>query len=136
MMDSLFNSTAIPVTEQLASFAQARHQVLAGNLANIDTPGYKTRDLSAPLFQQKLKQALAERDKPSMSNGDGPIHRQLNSLDQVRRELSHILFHDDSNVGVEQQVTEIAKNQLQHNVAMTIMSNQFRLLQSAISERA
>jgi hypothetical protein len=30
----------------------------------------------------------------------------------------------------------VAKNELQHNMAISIMSSQFRLLQAAISERA
>ena len=40
-----------PVLEQVVNFTEARHGVLAGNIANLDTPGYKTRDLSPELFQ-------------------------------------------------------------------------------------
>ena len=54
---------------------------------------------------------------------------------QVRDSLKDILYHDDSNVGMEKQVTEISKNQALHNLAITIMTSQYRLLQSAISER-
>ncbi len=49
--------------------------------------------------------------------------------------METIQFLDDSNVGIEQQVTEIAKNQFLHNMAISIMNSQFRLLQVAISER-
>lgn len=55
MLPSMLNNTTLPVLEQAVSFAQARHGVLAGNIANIDTPGYKTRDLSPDLFQESLK---------------------------------------------------------------------------------
>ena len=34
------------------AFTEARHSVLAGNVANLDTPGYKTRDLSVETFQK------------------------------------------------------------------------------------
>ena len=54
---------------------------------------------------------------------------------EVVREPKTILYHDESNVGVEFQVTEMVKNQMQHNLALSIMNNQFRLLQTAISER-
>jgi flagellar basal-body rod protein FlgB len=50
--------------------------------------------------------------------------------------MQSILMHDDSNVGLEQQVAAISKNQMQHNLALTIMNAQFRQLQTAISERA
>ena len=42
----------MPVLEQVVNFTEARHGVLAGNIANLDTPGYKTRDLSPALFQE------------------------------------------------------------------------------------
>ena len=65
MMPSLFNSSTLPVLEQVVNFSQARHGVLAGNIANLDTPGYKTRDLSPELFQQNLKQAIERSHSPS-----------------------------------------------------------------------
>ena len=48
--------------------------------------------------------------------------------------MKTILFHDGSDVGVEQQVLEISKNQFMHNLAVTIMTHQFHLLQSAVRE--
>ena len=39
------------------------------------------------------------------------------------------------NVDMESQVTEMVKNQIQHNMAMAILTDQFRLLQTAISEK-
>ena len=47
-----------------------------------------------------------------------------------------ILRHDGDNVGMEYQVSEMVKNQLQHNMALSIMISQFSLLQAAISEKA
>ena len=54
---------------------------------------------------------------------------------QVRESLKSIQFLDGSDVGIEQQVTEVAKNQFLHNLSVSIMNSQFRLLQTAISER-
>jgi len=58
MLSSLFQSSSLPVLEQVVNFTEARHGVLAGNIANLDTPGYKTRDLSPETFQQQLKEAI------------------------------------------------------------------------------
>ena len=46
-----------------------------------------------------------------------------------------ILRHDGGDVSLESQVTEMVKNQMQHNLAISIVQNQYHLLQSAISER-
>jgi flagellar basal-body rod protein FlgB len=126
------------VLEQLVNYSQARHNVLAGNIANLDTPGYQVRDLSPRLFQERLREALDRRDQPSAIDklghfGDGEV---AGTLDRVAENLQGILRHDDGNVSMESQVTEMAKNQMQHNLALTIMASQFRLLQAAISERA
>jgi flagellar basal body rod protein FlgB len=64
-----------------------------------------------------------------------PGFGQEPNLADVARESRTILRHDDVNVDIEQQVAEMAKNQLQHNLALTIMTAQFRLLNVAISER-
>jgi flagellar basal-body rod protein FlgB len=144
MLSSLFDSSAIPVLEQVVSFTQARHGVLAGNIANMDTPGYRTRDLSPDAFQENLKEALeASKRRPAsqsesdfVSPGHLRPHRESADFSKVRDSIKSILYHDDSDVSLERQVAEISKNQAQHNLALTIMNAQFRLLRAAITERA
>ncbi|MHB1035601.1 MAG: flagellar basal body rod protein FlgB [Pirellulales bacterium] len=142
MFPSLFESTTIPVLEQVVGFAQARHGVLASNIANMDTPGYRVRDLSPEKFQARLKQALtaAERRAAAPPGEAGftaeAAGSRRDSLDEVGKSLEGILYHDQSNDSIEKQVTEMTKNQMQHNLALSIMTSQFRLLQAAISERA
>lgn len=136
MINSLFDNTTIPILSETTNFAQARHNVLAGNLANLDVPGYKVRDLSTETFQERLAEAIQvhhERHEPYSSglvttDSQDPMRR-------VRDSLTSIVRHDDVNVGVEQQVMEISKNQFLHNLAITVMGSQFRLLQAIISER-
>ena len=54
---------------------------------------------------------------------------------RVRESLKDVLYHDQTNVSLEHQVNEVSKNQLMHSMAITVMTSQFRLLQTAISER-
>ena len=135
MIDALFQSTTIPAMEQVVNFTEARHNVLAGNVANVDTPGYQARDISVEDFQTRLKEALDARrgESQSASEAYGPPGRRLA---EVADNPKTILHHDQSKVGMEFQVTEMVKNQLHHNTALAIMTSQFRLLQAAISERA
>src|SRR5487761_160720 len=122
MLSNLFKSTTIPVLEQVVNFAQMRHQVLAGNIANLDTPGYRTRDLSSDKFQADLRQAIDSRDERQAA-AFAPQADELNPFAPVKAGLEGILRHDDDNVGLEQQLMEMAKNQMQHNLAMTILNN-------------
>ena len=149
MLSSMFQSSTIPVLEQVVNFTEARHGVLAGNIANLDTPGYKTRDLSPALFQERLEGS----DRNPQPTGSTDVRRAIvrpnigrqrrsnmrpsswPRFSKVEDSMKSILRHDDDDVSMEQQVNEIVKNQQQHNLAISIMSAQFRLLRAAITER-
>jgi len=148
MLSSLFQSSTIPVLEKIVNFTEARHGVLAGNIANLDTPGYRTRDLSPALFQAQLKDAIETRHQPVRRNYDSDPFgvtsaysaqrredRELAAFQKVEDSTKNILRHDEGDVSMEQQISEIVKNQQQHNLAISIMSAQFRLLKAAITER-
>lgn len=133
-MLNIFNQTALPALEQSAIFAQRRHSVLAGNMANIDTPGYQARDLSTEDFQTALSEAIeaTRHPSPGYSSGDAA---DIDPMEGPRRAMENLLYHDGSEVNLERQVTEIAKNQNLHNTAIALMKNQFETLRVAISER-
>jgi flagellar basal-body rod protein FlgB len=169
MFQGIFRSTTIPVLEQLVQFTQARHEVLAGNIANLGTPGYAARDLSVADFQVRLQDAIEARRQPpgampTLAPGAMPTlavgmsgaspgqpgampgamptlavgtsgAEQPDPVAEVAKDPRSILFHDQSDNAAELQVTEMVKNQLQHNTAMAILGSQFRLLQTVISER-
>jgi flagellar basal-body rod protein FlgB len=147
MLSSLFQSSTIPVLEKVVNFTEARHGVLAGNIANLDTPGYRTRDLSPALFQDRLKEAIdARHEPPTRAYESNPFEaptykpdrhaqRELKAFRKVEDAMKTILRHDEADVSMEQQINEIVKNQQQHNLAINIMSAQFRLLRAAITER-
>jgi flagellar basal-body rod protein FlgB len=133
----MFDASTIPMLQEVIGFTQARHEILAGNIANIDTPGYRTRDLNEEVFHDKLKKALVTKDQSKhgvLSPGLSQV-KQGDAMREVRDSMKSILYHDDSNVSLEHQVTQISKNQSMHNLAISIMNSQFRLLEAAISER-
>jgi flagellar basal-body rod protein FlgB len=162
MLSDLFASTKIPVLGEVLNFTQARQGVLAGNIANVNTPGYRTRDLSPAAFQEQLKTAISESRSRRLSRQELPLAGVVSPglqspglaspglapsgalrgaddasdpIRQVSASLENILYHDDTNIDLEKQVAEISKNQLLHNFALTVMTDQFQLLESAISER-
>lgn len=136
MLPSLFGSTTIPVLAEVLNFAQSRHSVLAGNVANVNTPGYRVRDLNEVAFQQKLKEAIRAAGAKPQGISPGIAHSQPgDEMREVRESLENLVYHDNTNIDLEKQVTEITKNQIMHNFALTIMNDQFKLLQTAISER-
>src|SRR5437016_11118198 len=99
MLPNLFSSTTIPALAEVLNFAQARHTVLAGNIANVNTPGYRLRDLSQTEFQQRLKEAIATSRAAAEPLSPGVAYSEPGDpMRQVRSSLENIVYHDDTNV--------------------------------------
>jgi flagellar basal-body rod protein FlgB len=136
MFTGMFESTTIPVLQEVVGFTQARHNVLAGNIANLNVPGYKIRDLSVTDFQSRLHEAIEDRNHPSIYQSPGETgYHHSEPLAEVAKNTKTVMRHDENNVGMEQQSAEVMKNQLQHNMALALMVQQFQQLGLAISGR-
>ncbi len=137
MNPTIFSSTTIPILEKVVGFTEARHNVLAGNIANLDTPGYRAQDLSPVRFQNQLKEALeARREHAAELASSGSPGDDEDPLAAMHEPMKDFLYHDGSDNDLERQVAELTKNQMQYNLAVTLMTNQFKLLEAAISEQA
>jgi flagellar basal-body rod protein FlgB len=135
-LDSMFSGTTIPALQETVRFAEARHRLLAGNIANLDTPGYQVRDLSPERFQELLGKAIESSKRGESSAGvsyDGSDEQD--PIRRVRDQMKAILRHDGSDVGLEPQILQVAKNQSLHSLSIALLRKQFALLQTAISER-
>lgn len=152
MLQPLLNSTTLPLLKQVAKFAERRQDVLAGNVANMDTPGYRMRDLPVARFQQALETAISRRQpvvSPGLvvselqSPGNPGSTRGLTedlfpeSLFSAESPLAqdHITFQDANNRSVEHQFLEMTRNSLMQQFALEVMRSQFDQLQTVISER-
>ncbi|QDV27623.1 flagellar basal body rod protein FlgB [Aureliella helgolandensis] len=136
MWDSWLSNSTLPALEQSATFAQKRHMLLAGNIANLDTPGYQTRDISIEDFHASLREAIESKHAPEVYRSPGSNAVLPDQMEKVRDVTKQILYHDGSDVSVEEQVTEISKNQAMHNMSIALMRSQLRTLQAAIRESA
>ncbi len=133
-MFEIFSTSTIPALERTLAFAQRRHELLAGNVANLDTPGYRARDLDVADFQNALAESI-DRAGETYTQSLLPVTRD-DLYSGPRAATEQVVFHDGSDVSLEHQVTELAKNQHLHSLAAATMRSQFDLLKAAITERA
>ena len=141
MLQPLFDQSTLPLLEKMAVFGERRQQVLAGNIANIDTPNYKVRDLPVAEFERALQQAVARRTRPA-SLGDAPASPSTAAEEfpadlfrAVESPNAHITFQDGANRNIEQEVMEMTKNSMRQTYAIELMTAQMNLLQAVIAER-
>lgn len=143
MLDGLTNSGAMPVLERMLQFTSARQSMLTHNIANIDTPYFRPRDLDPKGFQAQLGKAVdRRRTRPDPLGGA----LELGDTDDLRfREDGidvrpatldqNVMFHDRNNRDLERIMQSLAENTLAHNVAADFLKSEFDLLKMAIRER-
>ncbi len=139
-IDQLIGQTSVPVLEQLMSFTAARHELLVDNIANLDTPGFRVRDLSVSDFQRAMTKAIRQRDRTGgrlVLSGEqvrtGPDGRLLARPGPA--EGHDLLFHDQANRQVEREMSALAENTLTYNLAAELLRRQFESLKTAIRQR-
>ncbi|HEX4796936.1 MAG TPA: hypothetical protein VH370_24305 [Humisphaera sp.] len=130
MFERLLNQTNAPVLERMLKFTAARQKLLAENVVNVSTPGYRQKDLSLEKFQGMLRERVEQRDH----NGLGST-----SFDDLEAQLENpqrgMLFHDGANRSMEQLMTDQAKNALMHNFVIELLRKQFQTMEMALKDR-
>ncbi len=137
--ESLINRGTLPALERMVAFTQARHEMLAENIANIDTPGYRTKQLDARAFQRTLKEALDRRDgdhkSPFKMRGNRQFRQGSDGSLAVTPTLEppeNVLFHDGTNARLERQMTDLAENAMMHQFATQMLKGRYDGMITAI----
>ena len=129
-IERLLNQGNAPLLAQAVRFSAQRHKLLAEDIANVSTPGYRQKDLSVDRFRAMLRERLAER------NGAPP---GSTAFDDVQVDVEHppggIVFHDRNNRSMEQLMTDTASNALYHNMMLEMLRKQYGSIEAALKER-
>lgn len=127
MTDGNMINTAM--TDGLGRFLDvdvARYKLIATNLANIDTPGYHTRDLD---FRAELRRAAEEE----MSGSDAGEFRGA-AFHPVSHTVHGLMERPDGNdVSVERESLLLAETQMKFNLGVQLLKDQFHLIATAIN---
>jgi flagellar basal-body rod protein FlgB len=129
-IERMMNQTNAPLVERVLDFASARHRLIAENMANIDTPGYRQKDLSTAKFFSMLRDRAAVRAQAA----PGTVGFEDVPSD-VENPAAGILFHDGNNRSMEQLASEQAKNGLLYTMAIEILRKQYSQMEMALKER-
>lgn len=124
MMEGLYSRGSIGALDSLLSFAGARHRVIAGNIAHVDTAGYKARDLSTADFEASLAKAF--RGRGPWPSGEAA---SMEATD------AGMLKADGNNVDLDIEMGRMVKNQSLYTTAAALLAQQFAQLRSALAER-
>lgn len=112
-----------------------RHQLIASNVANADTPNYKARDID---FKKAMSNAMTNSKPNSLGvNRTNNRHlegRPVNPLEQryeYRRNVQPSI--DGNTVEIDSETANATDNSVHYNAAFTILNDQIKGMRSAIS---
>jgi flagellar basal-body rod protein FlgB len=108
MLDPLSSSL-----ERYMDLLSARQKLVASNIANADTPGYKTRDID---FQSEFQNAI-DPTRPIIANVSGLKTK-----------------NDGNNVNLDRESRLLSENDLRFSIATNLFRSRVKSLRSAIEE--
>ena len=115
---SIMNTSQLSLIEKFLDLATSRQSLLVSNIANVDTPGYRTQDMD---FHGEMVRALS-RDPGS------PV------IAMVRDVPGLLSRPDGNNVSVDREGLLLAELQLKYQAATQAMRSEFALIRSVVSD--
>lgn len=111
--------------------AALAQRVISSNIANIGTPGYQCLGVS---FEQALQKAVRKGKMPLVRTDP----RHLPDPDYISKLVPKVVTIEDgywngiNNVNIDQEMTNLAKNQLDFDMASKLLAGRFNGLKTAI----
>ncbi len=100
--------------DRYMTLLSARQKVVASNIANADTPGYKTKDID---FQAEFKSAMMQLSPT------GPTGTEVAGL-RVR--------NDGNNVNLDRESRLLSENTMRFNIAANLLRSEIKGIKAAI----
>jgi len=114
---------------------QERQRLLAENVANADTPGYRPRDLAPLDFGRQLQQASGQLQLALTAPGHLTGAAGAGSSFGVEGAGKYDVKPMGNAVNLEDQMMKVAANQMDHQAAISLYARSMGLLKTAIGKR-
>ena len=125
MIDHVLGQQNYQLAKQLLDAASMRHEALAANIANLETPGFKRLDLS-PDFAQRLEKLAAS----------GPTNEPIQLRPTVVQDPNARAVRPDGNsVELDRELIEMSRNTLEYDFLTQFASDSLKRLRTAITGR-
>ena len=135
---SIHISRTATLLKDALNYRSMRQDMIASNIANADTPGYKPRDIS---FEQALvakKAALLKSDKDQlqMAVTDSSHMKPKSETSSYKPTLffrdGHMARNDGNSVDIDVETTEMSKNSIMYNAVIGAMKKDGAIFRSVI----
>ena len=127
MINPIFQTDNYQLARKLLDAAVVRHEAIATNIANAETPGFRRLDV-APDFAVQLKAQMAGGEFARTADGLRPQLAEDRGARSVRP--------DGNTIEIERELLAMNRNVIEHEFVTEIISNNLKQLKLAISGRS
>lgn len=133
-MKSMFNSN-IGLVGKVMDMQLQRQNIIVSNLANVETPNYKPRELA---FENELQKALGldmQGNISTTASGHMPTTFDAETFGpEWSKQFKPRQIHGEDRVNLDKEMSKHAKNQLQYSALSQIMTKSFEGLSTMIAD--
>ncbi len=129
MSNKISDSAVIDALRRQMTIAVAKQVASSGNLANVDTPGYKAKEVT---FSDALKSKLAPATNSTFPSGRSASQSGLDISTKDAEGLP--ARRDGNNVSLDRELLNMGKAAGDFSAAQTALAAKFRLVRYAINE--
>ncbi|MFA9558091.1 flagellar basal body rod protein FlgB [Evansella sp. AB-rgal1] len=132
-MELLNNSTTRLLQTALNS-SMVRQQAISHNIANIDTPNYKAKNV---VFENELQQAVANQRVKAYRTDSRHLEfgGHLNNMGTRVTERNNSQYnHNGNNVDIDLEMAELAKNQIYYNALIDRLNGRFNSIRTVLGQ--
>lgn len=119
----------INVLDKAADASWLRNEVIANNISNADTPGYKRQDVA---FEETFRRALKYNRFQSMDDKVANVKTSQLKASTYTDYGNFSYRLDENNVDIENENVMLAENQLKYEGLLNSISQEFTNLQSVM----
>lgn len=124
-MNKLFTNS-IELTQKSLDYLWKKQGIISENIANQDTPGYKTKYLT---FEDEFMKKVERVNHPNRENYAKAIESTDFKLNVPKNENVRM---DENNVNTDAEYVELARASIQYQYSIRAISDEFARIRSAI----
>lgn len=118
-------SDGFKILETLLYITNARHGVIASNIANVDTPLYKAKDIKFDMNLQEEVIALKVTNAKHISNVASPISKEVKYEENQP-------WLDENNVELDMEIAKMTENALLYQAGANMLSAKIKMFKNAL----
>ena len=126
-----------PILEKSLYYRQIRADLISSNIANVDTPFYKPKDIRFEEALDEEKRRIYNKEKKLDLAKTSPFHLEPKNLNDNLKPIvffrdGHLQRNDGNSVDIDVETTEMSKNTLAYQATVEAIKKEIQIFNAVL----